>query len=52
MREILVKNHNFFIVFPLHFSAFFGKVTTAIFSEVTPYLLSSFSELKRVQEKI
>ena len=51
MREILVKNHNFFIVFPLHFSAFFGKVTSAIFSEITPYLLSSFSEVKKSSSK-
>ena len=52
MREILVKNHNFFFVFPSHFSAFFGKITSAIFSEITPYLLSSFTQDKKVQVKI
>lgn len=43
MREIRVKII-IFIVFHLHFSDYFGKVTSALFSEVSPPHLSSFSQ--------
>jgi hypothetical protein len=33
-----------FITFPLHFSDYFGKITSAIFSEISLSYLSSFSQ--------